>query len=153
MLKLLLLVIILLPIIELTLIFKLGMSIGWAPTLLVVFGTGLAGAAVARLQGWRAAMQMRQQLQQGVMPAAAVLDGLLIVVAGVLLILPGVLSDVAGVALLFPVVRTSVRRGLVGWLHQRFRIEHVATGRGETGGQPQGDKIIDARVIETRVVD
>lgn len=153
MLKFLLLLLILLPIIELTLIFKLGTWIGWLPTLLVVFGAGLAGAAIARVQGFRAATQLRQQLQQGVLPASGVIDGLLIGVAGVLLILPGLLSDVMGIALLFPFTRGIVRRGLVTWLQQHFRIERIGGNPDGGDGRPRGDQIIDARVIETRVVD
>lgn len=153
MLKVLLLILVLLPIIELTLIFKLGTWIGWLPTVLLVFGAGLVGAAIARVQGWRAAAQMRQRLQQGELPPDAVLDGLLIVVAGGLLILPGVLSDVLGLALLFPATRGVVRRRLTSWLKQHVRIERLGGENPGPGGRPRGDQIIDARVIETRVVD
>ncbi len=152
MLKILLILFVLVPIIELTILFKLGNWLGWLPTLALVFGAGLAGAAIARVQGLRAAMQMRQQLAHGVMPAATVVDGLLIAVAGGLLILPGFISDLAGIALLFPWTRAVVRRGLVRWLQQHFHIQQIG---GAEGGEPRprGDQIIDARVIETRVVD
>ncbi len=153
MLKILLLVFVLLPIIELTLIFKLGAWIGWIPTLALMFGAGLAGAAIARVQGWRAALQMRQQLAHGVLPAASLLDGLLIAVAGALLILPGIVSDVAGIVLLIPATRAAVRRGLVRWLQTHFRIEHVGSQPDGSADRPRGDQIIDARVIETHVVD
>ena len=145
--RILIVLFVLLPIIELTLIFKLGTWIGWIPTLLLVFGAGLAGAAIARMQGFMAAVRVRQQLMHGVLPASEMVDGLLIGLAGVLLILPGILSDVLGLSLLVPPVRVFVRRRLMTWFSQRFRLAHLATG-----GRPGGDKIIDARVIETRVV-
>ena len=58
--RILIVLFVLLPIIELTLIFKLGTWIGWIPTLLLVFGAGLAGAAIARMQGFMAAVRVRQ---------------------------------------------------------------------------------------------
>jgi UPF0716 protein FxsA len=145
--RILVILLLLVPIIELTLIFKLGNWIGWIPTLLVVFGAGLAGAAIAKMQGFMAAVRVRQQLMHGVLPASEMVDGLLIAVAGVLLILPGILSDILGLSLLLPPVRVLVRRRLMAWFSQRFRIASIVAGE-----RPTGDKIIDARVIETRVV-
>jgi UPF0716 protein FxsA len=143
------------PIVELTILFRLGNWLGWIPTLALVLGAGIVGAAVARLQGWRAAMRVRQQLIRGVLPAAEVFDGLLIAVAGGLLLLPGVISDVLGLALLLPPTRALVRRALVRWLRTRIQVQAIG---GEAPGAERvaadgGDRIVDARVIETRVVD
>jgi UPF0716 protein FxsA len=147
--RILVILLLLVPIIELTLIFKLGNWIGWIPTLLVVFGAGLAGVAIAKLQGFMAAVRVRQQLMHGVLPASELVDGLLIAVAGVLLILPGIISDVLGLSLLLPPVRAAVRRRLMLWFTHRFRIASLVAGAMPEG--LRGDKIIDARVIETRV--
>jgi UPF0716 protein FxsA len=154
MLKLLLLLFVLLPIVELTLLFKLGNALGWIPTLALVFGAGIAGAAIAKFQGLRATMRLRQQMAQGVVPAAEVFDGLLIAAAGVLLILPGILSDVLGLVLLLPPARKLVRRWLMHIVRTRFRVTMIP-GDAPGGDQrrPLGDEIIDARVIETRVID
>jgi UPF0716 protein FxsA len=54
-------------------------------------------------------------------PAAELLDGLLIVIAGVLLISPGMLTDVVGLTLLLPPVRRLVRCRL----SQRIRARMV----------------------------
>ena len=154
MLQILILLIIALPIVELILLVKLGAWLGWLPTLALVIGAGLAGTALARFEGWRAAMRLRQQMASGELPAAEMFDGLLIGVAGVLLLIPGVLSDVMGLLLLLPPTRKLVRRWLMHWVRTRFRIQVVAAG-ADNGNRPQlqGDKIIDARVIETRVLD
>ena len=69
MLPLILLIFVVIPIAELTILFKMGGAFGWLPTLALVLGTGLAGAAVARLQGWRAALRIRQQMAAGALPA------------------------------------------------------------------------------------
>jgi UPF0716 protein FxsA len=154
MLQILIAVFVVLPIIELTLLFKLGNWIGWIPTLALVLGAGLAGAAVARVEGWRAALRVRQQLASGILPAAELFDGLLIAAAGVLLVIPGVLSDLLGLLLLLPPTRTVVRRRLTSYVRSHFRVQ-ITGGVPPEGeaGRPRGDTIIDARVIETRVVD
>jgi UPF0716 protein FxsA len=154
MLKLVLLIFVVLPIVELTLLFKLGHWLGWIPTLAVVFGAGIVGAAIARFEGLRATVRMRQQMAHGVLPAAEVFDGLLIAAAGVLLILPGILSDVLGLLLLMPPARKLARRWLMHVARTRFRVAMIHAG--EPAGddrRPLGDEIIDARVIETRVID
>ncbi len=154
MLPIILLIFVALPVAELTILFKLGNWIGWIPTLALVLGAGLAGAALARIEGWRAAMRVRQQLVSGVLPADELFDSLLIGVAGLLLLLPGVLSDVAGLALLLPPTRKLVRRSLMQWFRTRFRVQVIGRdGEEPRVTAPRGDKIIDARVIETRVVD
>jgi UPF0716 protein FxsA len=154
MLKLVLLIFVLLPIVELTLLFKLGNAFGWIPTLALVFGAGIAGAAIAKFEGLRATMRMRQQLAHGALPAAEVFDGLLIAAAGVLLIIPGILSDVLGLVLLLPPTRKLVRRWLMNVVRTRFHVEMIRGGAPDGDPRrPVGDEIIDARVIETRVID
>jgi UPF0716 protein FxsA len=154
MLQLFILLIVALPIVELILLVKLGGWIGWIPTLAVVIGAGLAGTALARFEGWRAAMRVRHQMASGAIPAAEMLDGLLIGVAGVLLLIPGVLSDVLGLLLLLPPTRRLVRHWVMSWLRTRFRIQVVVPGADDGNGpRPLGDNMIDARVIETHVVD
>ena len=141
------------PIVELTILFKLGSWLGWWPTLAAVLGTGLAGAAAARAEGLRSGMRVRQQLAAGALPAAEMLDGVLILAAGALLLLPGVISDVVGLALLVPPVRRAAGRGLVRWLRSRMEIRVLGAGPGPASPTTRGDRIIEARVIETRVLD
>jgi UPF0716 protein FxsA len=154
MLLVLLVIFVAFPIVELTILFKLGDEFGWLATLAIVLGAGMAGAAVARLEGLRAAMRVRQQLARGTLPAAEMFDGLLIAAAGVLLVIPGVVSDVAGLVLLLPPTRALVRRALMHWVRTRFRLVEV-DDFAHAGPNPprRGDVIIDARVIETRVRD
>ena len=46
-------------------------------------------------------------------PTDAVVDGLLILVAGAVLVTPGILTDICGFALLVPAIRAWVRRRLI----------------------------------------
>jgi UPF0716 protein FxsA len=149
---LLILVFVVLPIVEITLLVKLAGGIGWLPTIALVLGAGMAGAAIARVEGFRAAMRVRSQVARGVLPADEMFDGLLVAVAGGLLVLPGILSDVLGIVLLVRPTRRLVRQGLARWARKRFQV-HVVRGHDAEGVIPRGDQIIDARVVETRVIE
>jgi UPF0716 protein FxsA len=88
---------------------RLGGVIGFWPTVAIVVVTGLAGAALARTAGVQVLLQIRRELRAGRMPVTHMLDGLLVLVGGLVLLTPGLLTDVFGFALLVP------------WSRRRFR--------------------------------
>jgi UPF0716 protein FxsA len=104
------------PLVELYLLIKVGGVIGALNTILLIIGTGLLGAYLAKLEGIRTFNQIQQNLNQGVMPAEELLDGVIILVAGLMLITPGILTDVCGFLLLIPPTRFAFKR----WLRRRF---------------------------------
>ena len=101
------------PLIELGLLIQLGRVIGLAPTIAIVLLTGFAGAALARWQGLATMRRVQTDMAAGRVPADALVDGLLILVAGAVLLTPGLLTDIFGFLLLIPPTRTAVRRALV----------------------------------------
>jgi UPF0716 protein FxsA len=108
---------------------------------LLVISSGVAGVAILRWQGFRTGLAAREQMRSGQMPAAALFDGLLMTVAGLLLIVPGVMTDVCGLVLLLP----PVRRWLRSFIGRRFQM-HVFG----PGGMPARDTIIDSHVIDSQ---
>ena len=117
-------VFVLLPLAELALLIQVGRAIGLLSTLVIVVLTGVIGAALARKQGLRAWLAIQAELRQGRMPAAALMDGLLILIGGIVLLTPGILTDLLGFALLLPPTRNALKRSL------RRRFER-AIDRGE----------------------
>jgi UPF0716 protein FxsA len=111
----------LLPLVELVLLVWLTRQTSWAVTLAAILAPGIAGAWLVRREGRRCLRLAHDQAARGQVPAAELLDGLLIVIAGVLLISPGMLTDVVGLTLLLPPVRHFVR----GRLSQRIRARMV----------------------------
>lgn len=105
------------PIIELYILIQLGSVIGALPTVLLVILTGAAGAALAKVQGVSVWSRIQRELNAGRFPGNDLIDGLLLLLAGVTLLTPGLLTDVAGFLLLVPVTRYPVRE----WLKRRFR--------------------------------
>lgn len=102
-------VFILLPLAELALLIQVGRWIGVGWTIAIVAATGLLGAALARRQGLRAWLAIRAELREGRMPAATLLDGLLILLGGVVLLTPGIITDLCGFLLLVPVTRRAFK--------------------------------------------
>lgn len=97
------------PLIELVLLIQLGELIGLLPTIAIVIVTGFAGAALARSQGVRVLLRIREELAAGRMPVSDMIDGLIIFVAGALLLTPGLLTDIFGLAMLLPGPRSVVK--------------------------------------------
>ncbi|MFQ5850386.1 MAG: FxsA family protein [Candidatus Binatia bacterium] len=104
------------PLVELYLLIKIGSYLGALNTVLLIVITGILGALLARLEGLRTLRQITRNLSRGIVPAEELIDGVIIFVAGILLVTPGVLTDVMGLFFLFPHTRTIFKR----WLRRKL---------------------------------
>jgi len=120
------------PLLELYFLLQLGARLGATPTLAIVIVTGLVGASLLRFQGGLALGRIRDALGAGRVPTTALVDGLLIAIAGVLLLTPGVVTDTLGLFLLIPAGRAVVRRMLRRRWDQWVR-DHQVGGPGADG--------------------
>lgn len=93
------------PIIEIALLLRVGEAFGWLPTLLVVIITAVVGSAMLRQQGLATLNKARTRMDSGEMPAQQMLEGVLIMIGGVLLLTPGFVTDAFGFACLIPLTR------------------------------------------------
>ena len=100
---------IIIPVIEFSLLIEIGRRLGTVETLLLIFGTGVLGAYLARLEGFRILYRIQRDLNSGTVPTEQVFDGVLVLVAGIVLITPGLLTDIAGLLLLFPLTRRPIK--------------------------------------------
>ena len=103
---------IIVPILELAVIIQVGSSVGVLPTLGLLIAVSIVGAWLVKFQGMGVLMRMRQQLAQGKMPTDELLNGVLILVAGALMLTPGFLTDALGLSLLIPPIRAAIRQML-----------------------------------------
>ena len=106
----------LVPVAEIYVLVTVGGAIGGFPTIALVIFTALAGAHLARLQGLSIMMRIRENLDQGFMPAEELLDGLLVFLAGMVLLAPGFLTDILGLLILLPTTRGIFKQ----WLRKKF---------------------------------
>ncbi len=100
---------ILVPIAEFALLIEIGRRLGTIETLMLIFGTGVLGAFLARMEGLRILSRIQNDFRTGQMPTEQLFDGVLVLVAGVVLLTPGLLTDIAGLILLFPPTRYPVK--------------------------------------------
>ena len=107
------------PLLELFLLVKLGTVIGIGATILIVICTGVLGAWLARWQGLGVLRRLTEDVNQGRVPADALIDGLLILIAGAVLLTPGLITDALGFLLLVPQGRAVVRKMISARLEQR----------------------------------
>ncbi len=98
------------PLIEVLILIKLGSLFGFWPTIFLVIGTGILGAYLAKLYGLTVWNKIQQDLNAGLMPADKLVDGLLILIGGIVLLTPGLLTDILGFMLLIPFTRSYFKR-------------------------------------------
>lgn len=150
----LLLLFTILPLAELWLLVQLSGIFGFWTTIAIVLATGILGAGLARWQGFRVLNRLQSEMRQGMLPARALGDGALILVAGLLLITPGVLTDCFGLALLIPPFRSLVMKGVRHSLASRFRVQSVNYWDGNGEDTVHGNStVVNARVIDAHVVE
>ena len=97
-----------LPLLEIAMFIVVGRAIGLLPTLGLVIGAALVGGLLLRQQGLGVVAKMRGSLDAGTIPGRAMFDVMLIGIAGILLVLPGFISDIAALLLLVPPVREMI---------------------------------------------
>lgn len=108
-----------LPLIELAILIQLGQWVGLLPTIGLVVLTGAVGAALARRQGFRVWLAIQDELRRGHMPVGGLMDGLLVLIGGIVLLTPGLITDILGLLLLLPGTRSAFRAYL------RRRLERM----------------------------
>lgn len=118
---------VILPIVELSILIEVGKAISVGPTIALVLLIGAIGAALARRQGLSALRRIQGELAAGRMPSAELSDGILILLAGVLMIMPGFLSDLVGILLLIPQTRALFRRAAGRYFRSRVQVMQVHT--------------------------
>lgn len=126
------------PMVEIYVMVQVAHAVGVLEMLLLMVLLCVAGAWVLRVETFESLRRVRQSVSAGRMPAAELLDALLVFIAGVLLVVPGFISASLGLLLVLPPVRALARRLLQRFVEQgvgrRVRISGFGGGFGE--GRP-----------------
>ena len=115
------------PIIELAILIELGSRIGSTIIVTLIITTGMAGALLARNQGLYVLRQLQSSIQRIQSPADPIIDGVLVLIGGLLLLTPGILTDAIGFLILFPFSRQSLRNFLKSIILRRVNRETIPT--------------------------
>ena len=145
-----LLAVVLLLVVEVAVVAVVSSWIGFGWTLLLLLGTTLLGGWLVRREGARAWRSFSAAVAEGRPPGRAALDGMLILIGGLLVLLPGFVSDLLGLLCLLPPTRRLLGRALVGWALTRGRatVVRVRATRGPAGAPPPPGR---GRVIDGEI--
>ena len=107
---LLLLLFLAVPLAEILVIVEVAQRTGIIETIALLLIVSILGAWLVKSEGMGVIRKIQFQLIQGQIPNKELLDGGLILIAGVLMLTPGFITDVIGLLLLFPLTRPIIRR-------------------------------------------
>lgn len=110
------------PVVELYLIIEVGSRIGALNTISLVIVTAAVGAYMVKLEGLGVMARLQRNMQDGVFPAEELLDGMLLLVAGALLLTPGFLTDVFGFLAVFPLTRGLIKKVVKKYMESRMEF-------------------------------
>ena len=132
----LLLIIIGLPILEISIMIKKGAQIGALNTILLIFLTAVLGLYCARVQGLSTIKSGFYNLYQNKIPVYEIISGASIAIASVFLIIPGFMTDFVGFVLLIPFTRKLI----INYLLKNYQPKN------------QSSKIVDGEIIEEKEI-
>ena len=132
----LLLIIIGLPILEITLMIKIGQQIGAFITVLIIFFTAVVGIYYAKIEGINTIKLGMTNIYKNKIPFYEILSGASIAIGAVMLILPGFISDTIGFLMLIPFTRKIL---INFWLKNKYKKN-----------TRDGAEVIDAEIIEEK---
>lgn len=150
---------VIMPIVEIAVLINVGEIIGGWNTVALVILSALVGAHLVRREGLTTMAKAQQKMQEGQMPAEELGAGLLLLIAGVLLVTPGFITDIFGLLLTLPYTRGKLAKIVMQNMHV------VGGTRGFSGGfeargfhsgtqhdtrspfGPDTDDIIDGEVV------
>ncbi|GHI01627.1 FxsA family protein [Neobacillus kokaensis] len=119
------LLIVIIPAAEIAVLLLSGKTIGVWPTLLIILATGVIGAYLAKREGLQTIRRAQEQLRHGQIPGSAVLDGLCILVGGILLLTPGFITDITGFLMLFPPTRKAFKLLMLNSIRKRIERGNI----------------------------
>jgi len=139
-----------LPFVEIYLAIQVAHQIGGLATIVLLVVLSASGPWLVKRQGLGVWRRAQRRAQAGEIPGREATDGLLLLIAGILLTVPGFLTAALGLLLLLPPVRAVVRAVSGRRLRRRVRQSGV-TVRTYSGGRWEeptsaagGDRPIDA---------
>ena len=117
----------LIPLMELSLLIELGRQIGLGEAIAIVILTGIAGAYLAKYEGFRVVYRIRQELNEGRIPAEELLNGVIILAGGLLLLTPGLITDAVGFLALIPSSRQFIKQYMRKKFEQKIDTKRIYT--------------------------
>ena len=130
------LLLLVIPIAEIATFILVGGAIGVGRTLLLILVTAVIGTLLLRAQGMGLIARIQNEVNAGRVPARELVHGLMLLLAGVLLLTPGFVTDAVGFSLFVPPVRDAVWHLVKGRVTTRLRGGFAGVGGAFGGPRP-----------------
>ena len=133
---------------EIFVLVKVGGFLGAFPTVLLVILTAMVGARFVRSQGVQLINELQQRLALGEMPSVQLIEGIMLLITGVLLVTPGFVTDITGLLLLQPTIRKKIATLIL--TNSKFQSNVFMSGQQgfSQQGAPFGHNDNDGDIIE-----
>ncbi|GAA1901035.1 FxsA family protein [Lapillicoccus jejuensis] len=139
--RLLRLLLVLVPVVEVALVIAVAHLIGGWPTFLLLLAGSALGAWLVRREGARTLRSMSAAVRTGGLPVQELSDAALVLAGGVLILVPGFLTDLVGLLLVLPPTRPLARR-----------VVAALTARRLLGAVTVNGQVVDGQVVDGQVV-
>jgi UPF0716 protein FxsA len=127
------------PLAEIATFVVVGSKIGVLATIALVLVTAVTGMTLLRIQGLGTLGRIQAQMDRGEMPSRELVHGLMIMIAGILLLTPGFITDTLGFLLFVPALRDRA------WRFLRERVLFAVQAQTFRGGARRRE---DRRTID-----
>ncbi|MFL2856698.1 MAG: FxsA family protein [Pseudohongiellaceae bacterium] len=129
--RFLLLVFIVIPLVEMMLLFEVANVIGGLSTVGLVVLTAVIGIQILKRQGISTLLRAQHRLQSGELPAQEIVEGMMLAGAGALLLTPGFITDTLG----FIFLTGPLRRPIAECIIRSEMVKFMGSGAGGGGFQ------------------
>nr|WP_226685032.1 FxsA family protein [Shewanella indica] len=127
-----LIIFVLIPVVELSVLIRVGEVLGSWNTVALVILTAVVGVSLVRSQGLSTLMSVQKKLAVGEAPGQEIVEGMMLAMAGILLLIPGFVTDLIGLILLTPITRAPLAR----YFYQRMQLKVVTGAQFRAGANP-----------------
>ena len=132
-------VFVVIPFTELMILLEVSSQWGFWPTLGLILLTAFIGVNLFKSQGLKTLKKFQEKLSHGELPKQELMDGLLILLAGTLMITPGLVTDTVGIFALIPVSRRFLSKKLLNYFTVLNDVDATAHQETQAGRMFNGD--------------
>ncbi|MEB3100535.1 FxsA family protein [Ferviditalea candida] len=125
MLRILVVLMIIIPAIEIWGLINVGRWIGGVQTFALILLSGFLGAFLAKREASKVWHYARSQLAIGQIPTRSILDGICIFAGGLLLLAPGFFTDILGLLLVLPGSRSVFAFWILRYLQKKIAFGDI----------------------------
>ena len=119
------------PLVEIAILINIGKIIGAGYTIALVIGTAFLGVSLLRIQGISTLAKVQTNIAKGQLPATELIEGLILLISGVLLLTPGFFTDMLGFLMLVPILRQRLAETFfVNFMKNHINIRQTQTRSG-----------------------